>query len=213
MVAIIEMHAAVVNGEAGVEPPGERVLEAMQRVERHRFVPEDLAPLAYLDTPLPVGHQQNIAQPYIIALMTELAEVQPGDRVFETGTGAGYHAALLAELGAEVFSVEIVGALAERAANVLLDLGYDDVDIRIADGYDGWSEAAPFDAMLIKESVVDVPPSLIAQLKPGGRMVVPIGPPDGQQHLTVLSKDKAGNVTRRKVLPVRFSPFQGGRRT
>jgi protein-L-isoaspartate(D-aspartate) O-methyltransferase len=213
MVAIVRQHASLVNAELGLDPPGERIMAAMGRVERHAFVPEAFAPLAYLDTPLPVGHDQNIAQPFIIALMTELAAIRPGDRVFETGTGAGYHAALLSELGAHVYSVEIVPELAERAAATLVRLGYDDVEIRIADGYDGWPEAGPYDAMLIKESVVAVPPALIAQLKPGGRMVAPIGPADGRQFLTVLEKDADGRITRRKVLAVRFSPFQGGQRT
>ncbi len=213
MVAIVEFHAAVVNAETGLPMPDQRILDAMGEVERHAFVPHELAPLAYFDTPLPVGHDQNIAQPYIIALMTQLAGVQPGDRVFETGTGAGYHAALLSELGADVVSVEIVPALADRAAGILHGLGYDDIEIHIADGYDGWSPEAPFDVMLIKESVADVPPALLRQLAPEGRMVVPIGPADGQQFLTVISKDKNGHVSREKFLPVRFSPFQGGQRT
>ncbi len=213
MVAIIRVHADLLNAETGLDPPEERILAAMGRVERHAFVPAALAPLAYLDTPLPIGHGQNISQPYIIALMTQLAAVRPGDRVFETGTGAGYHAAVLSELGARVHSVEIVAELAERAANTLHRLGYDDIEIRIADGYDGWPEAGPYDVMLIKESVIEVPPALIAQLKPGGRMVAPIGPADGPQFLTVLTKDEAGRITRRKIIPVRFSAFQGGQRT
>jgi len=213
MVTLVRYHASLVNAEIGLDPPDDRILAAMGRVERHAFVPEAFAPLAYLDTPLPVGHDQNIAQPYIVALMTQLAAVRPGDRVFETGTGAGYHAALLSALGARVYSVEIVAELAERAAVTLARLGYDDVEIRVADGYDGWPEAGPYDVMLIKESIVAVPPALLAQLKPGGRMVAPIGPADGQQFLTVLEKDGKGRVTRRKVLAVRFSPFQGGQRT
>ena len=213
MVAIVGHHASLATAEIGLEPPGDRILAAMGRVERHAFVPEAFAPLAYLDTPLPVGHDQNIAQPYVVALMTQLAAVRPGDRVFETGTGAGYHAALLSALGAHVYSVEIVADLAERAAATLARLGYDNIEIRVADGYDGWPEAGPYDAMLIKESVVAVPPALLAQLKPGGHLVAPIGPADGQQFLTVLKKDGNGRITRRKVLAVRFSPFQGGQRT
>ncbi len=213
MILVVRLHAERAHAHLGIERPPEPVLKAMGRVPRHRFVPDELVPLAYFDSPLPVGHEQNIAQPYIIALMTGLARIGPGDRVFETGTGAGYHAAVLAELGAEIYSVEIVAPLAERAAAILDELGYDRVRIRVADGYDGWPEEAPFDAIIVKESVVEVPQRMIDQLAAGGRMVVPIGPPEGEQFLTVIEKDVAGRISRRKVLPVRFSPFQGGRRT
>jgi len=213
MVATIELQSVLIHRETGVEIPETAILEAMSRVPRHRFVPDELAPLAYYDTPLPVGHEQNIAQPYLVALMTQLAAVRAGDRVYESGTGAGYHAAVLAELGASVFSVEIAMPLAERASGLLAELGYHQISVRVADGYDGWPDQAPFNAMIIKEAVVDVPPGLLAQLAPGGRMVVPIGPPDGEQFLTVIEKAADGAVERRKVLPVRFSPFQGGQRT
>lgn len=206
-------HAEVMAAAFGVPVPSAAVIEVMSRVPRHEFVPEALVPLAYLDSPLPIGDGQNIAQPYIVALMTELAAVAAGDRVYETGTGAGYHAAVLSDLGAQVFSVEIVETHATRAAEVLGRLGYRNVEIRVADGYDGWPEEAPFDAIIVKESVSEVPAALFRQLRPGGRLVAPIGPPDGPQILSVVRKDADGKPAVEKILPVRFSPFQGGQRT
>lgn len=213
MIKTLTLQSILHHEELGLPEISSEILSAMAVVPRHEFVPDHLAPVAYLDTPLPIGHGQNIAQPYIVALMTELAEIGPEDTVFETGTGAGYHAAILSRLARRVYSVEIVRPLAERAMRILDALSERNVEIRVADGYDGWPEKGPFDAMIIKESVVDVPSGLLSQLAPGGRMVVPVGPADGPQFLTIIRRDATGQVTRQKVLPVRFSPFQGGQRT
>jgi protein-L-isoaspartate(D-aspartate) O-methyltransferase len=185
-----------------------RVLEAMQRVPRHAFVPEALQPLAYGDHPLPIGYDQTVSQPLVVAHMTELLDVQPGQHVLELGTGSGYQAAVLAELGAEVYTVEIVPELAERAAQVLKDLCYDRVHVRAGDGYYGWPERAPFDRILVTFAAAKVPPPLIEQLAVGGLLVMPIGPGE-QQWVTVLHKDEAGNVTRERTWPVRFVPMTG----
>jgi protein-L-isoaspartate(D-aspartate) O-methyltransferase len=182
------------------------VLEAMRRVPRHLFVPADAARHAYEDRPLPIGHDQTISQPYIVASMTELAEVGPGSRVLEVGTGSGYQTAILAELGAEVWSIEIVEPLARRAAALLHRLGYERVHLAIGDGYGGWPEAAPFDAVLVAAAPPRVPEPLMEQLAPGGRLVIPVG--DERQELLVIQRDGEGFV-QRSVYPVRFVPMTG----
>ncbi len=212
MVRNIALHASISARETGVSEIDPRIMEVLSRVPRHEFVPEQLRELAYLDTPLPVGEGQSIAMPYLVALMTHLAAVGPGDVVFETGTGAGYHAAVLAELADRVVSVEVVAPLALVASHTLKRLGYDNVAVIAADGYYGAPADAPFDAMIIKEALDHVPPPLLAQLKPGGRMVVPLGPRRGPQILTVVEKGANGDVQRRGVLEVRFTPLQGGER-
>ena len=164
-----------------------RVLVAMGTVPRHRFVPEAMVSRAYGDYPLPIGEDQTISQPYIVALMTQWAEVAPGDRVLEVGTGSGYQAAVLAELTDKVFSIEIRPELARQAAARLKDLGYGRVQVASGDGYQGWPEAAPFDAILVTAAAPRVPPALTAQLKEGGRLVIPLGPPGGAQTLSALS--------------------------
>ena len=183
------------------------VLRAMGAVPRHEFVPAGVRPGAYADRPLPIGHGQTISQPYIVALMTELAAVKPGDRVLEIGTGSGYQAAILAELGAEVYSIEIVEPLARRAAETLRRLGYDRVHVRHGDGTRGWPDAAPFVAIVATAAPAEVPPALIAQLAPGGRLVIPVGTDD--QELQLLVRTASGIETRR-VVPVRFVPMVGG---
>jgi protein-L-isoaspartate(D-aspartate) O-methyltransferase len=183
-----------------------RVLIAMGTVPRHRFVPESLASRAYGDYPLPIGDDQTISQPYIVALMTQWAEVQPKDRVLEVGTGSGYQAAVLAELAEKVFSVEIRPDLARQAAARLKDLGYGRVQVRSGDGYQGWPEAAPFDAILVTAAAPAVPPALTAQLKEGGRLVIPLGPPGGAQTLVRYRKLK-GKLVEEASLPVRFVPL------
>jgi protein-L-isoaspartate(D-aspartate) O-methyltransferase len=188
----------------GIRDP--RVLAAMREVPRHVFVPEAVSERAYADTPLPIGRGQTISQPYIVALMTELAELQPGDRVLEIGTGSGDQAAVLATLGCRVWSIEIVEPLAAEAAARLAGLGYDRVQVRAGDGYRGWPEAAPFDAVLVTAAPPRIPEPLLEQLAEGGRLVAPVG--DGIQHLTVVSKDE-GALSRRVVLPVRFVPMTG----
>ena len=185
----------------------QRVLEVMARVPRHRFVPADVADLAYGDSPLPIGLGQTISQPYIVAYMTEQARLQPGDRVLEIGTGSGYQAAILAELVKEVYTIELLGELGRRAAATLESLGLANVHCRIGNGYDGWPEAAPFDAILVTAAPEDVPPKLVEQLRPGGRMVLPVGLQGAIQSLVRLVKEPDGRIRRESLLPVRFVPM------
>jgi len=184
-----------------------RVLDAMRKVPRHRFVPESQRPSAYRDRPLPIGHRQTISQPYIVALMTELAQVKPGDRVLEVGTGSGYQAAVLAEMGAQVYSIEIVEPLARRAEATLGELGYGGkVTVRTGDGYAGWPSKAPFDAVVVTAAPPKVPEPLKQQLNLGGRLVIPVG--DFYQRLQVIRRTEKGFRTR-TVIPVRFVPMTG----
>lgn len=189
----------------GVADPA--VLRALRAVPRHEFVPAEGRERAYADHPLPIGEGQTISQPYIVALMTELAQVRPGHRVLEIGTGSGYQAAVLAELGAEVWTIEIVEPLGRRAAADLARTGYGRVRTKMGDGYVGWPEAAPFDAVLVTAAPPHVPAPLLEQLKPGGRLVVPEG--RLEQELVVYTKDAAGRVRRTSTLPVRFVPMTG----
>ena len=184
-----------------------RVLEAMGRVPRHRFVPLKLAAEAYGDHPLPIGHGQTISQPYIVALMTQLARVKAGDRVLDIGTGSGYQAAVLAEMGADVASIEIVPELAKEADARLASLGYK-VTVRAGDGYRGWPERAPFRAIILAAAAPKVPQPLIDQLAPGGRLVLPVGGAAGQ-NLLALTKQEDGSVKRETVAPVSFVPMTG----
>jgi protein-L-isoaspartate(D-aspartate) O-methyltransferase len=214
MIELIRIEALLTSSETGIDTIDDRVLAAMGEVPRHEFVPPRLAGYAYLPQPLPVHPEQNIAAPFLVALMTHLARVEPDDRVFETGTGEGYHAAVLAKLAAEVYSVELIPELAAAASRRLAELGYGNVRVREGDGYFGWAEAAPFDVIIVKEAVDHVPSPLLAQLKPDGRMVLPLGPLDGVQQLTVVRRRGSGGGYREEqVLPVRFSPLQGGERT
>jgi protein-L-isoaspartate(D-aspartate) O-methyltransferase len=213
MVAVVEMLIEATSAATGVAALDPRVAGAMRKVPRDRFLPPVLRELAYADTPLPLGHGQNLAQPYLAALMTQMLDVKPGEKVFETGTDVGYHAAILSELGAEVYSVEIVGPLLDVARKVLPALGYGKVRLRQGDGYSGWPEHAPYDAILVKESSLEVPPALLRQLKEGGRMAIPLGPPEGPQFLTLIEKQANGRLRQKRYLPVRFTPFQGGERT
>jgi protein-L-isoaspartate(D-aspartate) O-methyltransferase len=182
------------------------VLEAMGRVPRHRFVPGSVAPRAYADSPLPIGHGQTISQPYIVAYMTQAAKVSKKDKVLEIGTGSGYQAAVLAELARQVYSIEIVPELAEGARRTLAGLGYGNVRVKAGNGYLGWPEHAPFDAILVTAAPEEVPPALVEQLAVGGRMVVPVGA--GDQDMLILTKTQGGLVTR-KTIPVRFVPMTG----
>lgn len=184
----------------------ERVLAAMRAVPRHRFMPEDVRQYAYDDGPLPIGYDQTISQPYIVALMTELARVGPDAKVLEVGTGSGYQAAVLARIVNEVYTIEIVGPLAERSRATLAELGFGNVHVRHGDGYAGWPEEAPFDAILVTAAPPTIPEPLIRQLKQGGRMVVPVG--EGVQDLRVVERSGDG-VIQRSVIPVRFVPMTG----
>ena len=186
-----------------------RVLDAMQRVPRHAFVPPSERPNAYDNRPLPIGHGQTISQPYIVALMTDLAAPDPGDRILEVGTGSGYQAAVLALLAGEVYSIEIIEPLAAQAARRLRAPTYANVRTRVGDGYYGWKEAGPFDAIVVTAAAGNVPPPLVAQLKPGGRMVIPVGASFFTQQLLLVTKDEKGRVRTRSILPVRFVPLTG----
>ncbi len=183
-----------------------RVLAAMERVPRHRFVPERLASLAYGDHPLPIGSEQTISQPYIVALMTEWAQIKPGDKVLEVGTGSGYQAAVLAELTDRVWTIDIRPELAAKAAGTLKTLGYSQVQVKSGDGYLGWPEAAPFDAILVTAAASRMPPALPQQLREGGRLIIPLGPEGRVQTLTRFRKVQ-GKMQEEKNVPVSFVPL------
>ena len=187
-----------------------RVLEVMRTVERHRFVPDRMVPMAYDDMPLPIGHGQTISQPFIVALMTHLLEPEPEHVVLEIGTGSGYQAAVLSPLVKTVCTIEIITGLGEKAAKRLAELGYGNVRAKIADGYFGWPDCGPFDGIIVTAASDHVPPPLLEQLKPGGRMVIPVGGRFSVQYLTLIEKDAAGAVTTYQLLPVRFVPFTRG---
>jgi protein-L-isoaspartate(D-aspartate) O-methyltransferase len=186
-----------------------RILAALRDVPRHAFVPEPLRAQAYADTPLPIGHDQTISQPFIVALMSSLARPQPSDAALEIGTGTGYQAAVLSRLVGRVVTLERIEALADAARARLEDLGYDNLQVRHGDGFQGWPDAAPFDLILVTAAPATVPPALLAQLKPGGRMIVPVGAPSSVQDLLVVEKDCAGTALTRRVIPVRFVPMIG----
>jgi protein-L-isoaspartate(D-aspartate) O-methyltransferase len=186
-----------------------RVMTAIARVPRHEFVPAAQRPRAYINRPLPIGHGQTISQPYIVALMSDLIKPQADDRVLELGTGSGYQAAILAELTGQVYSMEIIEVLGEQATERLSRLGYDNVTTRIGDGYYGWEEHAPFDAIVVTAAASHVPPPLVAQLKPGGRMVIPVGSRFLTQQLVLIEKDPGGQLITRQILPVKFVPLTG----
>ncbi len=212
MIDTVRAHAARagVAGSRSIDP---RVLAAMRAVPRHAFVPEGVRAMAYADRPLPIGHGQTISQPFIVALMTDLLDLEPGDSVLEIGTGSGYQAAVLSPLAAEIRTVEIVPELGRRAARTLAAGGYANVETRIGDGYYGWPEAAPFDAIVVTAAAGQIPPPLVGQLAPGGRMVIPVGGPFSAQSLMLVEKRPDGGVAARQILPVQFVPFtraQGG---
>ena len=196
-------------------PPGksqlrEDVMRALGEVERHQFVPRGQQSNAYANRPLPIGHGQTISQPYIVALMTDLVDPQPGQVVLEVGTGSGYQAAVLARLVREVYSIEIIEELATQAGARLERLGFNNVTARLGDGYYGWEEHAPFDAIVVTAAASHVPPPLVAQLKPGGRMVIPVGGRFLTQYLLLIEKTADGEILTRQITAVRFVPLTGG---
>lgn len=207
MVEIIGIHTDLIEDELEKSAFDERVMTAMLRVPRHLFVPAPLAPLAYEDRPLPIGFEKTISQPFICALMTDFLAPEPNDVVLEIGTGLGYQTAILAELVGHVWSVEIVEELAEGAQQRLNDLGYRNVDIRIGDGSRGWSEHAPYDKIIVAAAHEKVPADLLGQLKPAGRLIMPLGSAE-EQLLTVATKDDAGGVRKREIIPVRFTRLE-----
>jgi protein-L-isoaspartate(D-aspartate) O-methyltransferase len=199
MVATLVGHARATAAHTGRASFSPQVLNAMAAVPRHRFVPPAWQTQAYADRPLPIGHGQTISQPFIVALMTELLDLKGGERVLEIGTGSGYQAAVLAELAREVYTIEIVDPLGRQAADALKALGYRNVEVRVGDGYRGWPERAPFDAIIVTAAPPAIPQALIDQLRPGGRMVVPVGRQFETQVLTVIEKRADGAITRRFV--------------
>jgi protein-L-isoaspartate(D-aspartate) O-methyltransferase len=207
MVDEIALLTRETRSESGRAVLSDRVRLALTNVPRHEFVPPDQKGTAYQNRPLPIGHGQTISQPFIVALMTDIMEVKPTDRVLEIGTGSGYQAAVLAQLAAAVYTIEIVDPLARQAADTLKRLGYRNVHTRVGDGYRGWAEHAPYDSIMVTAAPRDVPKPLIEQLKPGGRLVVPVGAQSSGQSLLVLEKQPDGTITRRTVMGVRFVPL------
>jgi protein-L-isoaspartate(D-aspartate) O-methyltransferase len=207
MVAEIAAMARETGAETGRPRFGDAVMAAMGKVPRHRFVPFLQEMFAYDNRPLPIGEGQTISQPYIVALMTDLLDPKPGDTVLEVGTGSGYQAAVLAELVAKVYTIEIVEPLGKRAKGLLAELGYRNVEVRIGDGYGGWPAAAPFDSIIVTAAPAAIPQPLIDQLKPGGRMVIPVGGSSDVQQLLLVEKHSDGRTTTKRTLPVRFVPL------
>lgn len=205
MLEEIDEEMAASAFSSGVSALSPRVRTAIAAVPRHEFVPPDLRQAAYANRPLPIGYSQTISQPFIVALMTELLRVRDGDRVLEVGTGSGYQAAILSLLVRQVHSIEIVAPLGETASATLARLGYTNVQVRVGDGYAGWPDEAPFDAIIVTAASDHLPPALIAQLKPGGRMVIPVG--RFEQDLLVVTKNRDGTTASRTVVPVRFVPL------
>jgi len=207
MVEVIGLHFDLASEEIGKDEPDRALQNALLRVPRHLFVPAQLAIAGYQDTPLPIGFDKTVSQPFIGALMLDLLAVERGQRVLEVGTGLGYQAALLAELGARLWTVEIVEEFGSEAGLRLAKLGYEGISLRVGDGSRGWAEHAPFDRILVTAAAKEPPAALLGQLAPGGRMVIPIGPKEVQQ-LSVIDKGADGGVARRAVIPVRFTQLE-----
>ena len=211
MVAEVDAMYAETRSETGLRAMSPAVRAAMGKVERHRLVPPGEASRAYRNHPLPIGSGQTISQPYIVALSTDLLQPKPQDVILEVGTGSGYQAAVLGEIVSKVYSIELVETLGKTAAKRLEELGYGNIEVRIGDGYKGWPEKAPFDGIVVTAAAPHVPQALVDQLKPGGRMVIPVGSDGGMQYLKVLTKRPDGGVDERRVLPVRFVPLVPGK--
>ena len=207
MVAEIAAETGLLASQLGRASLAERVIEVMGRVPRHTFVPAEVQPFAYLNSPLPIGHGKTISQPFIVALMTDLLEVHPDNVVLEIGTGFGYQAAILAELARQVYSMEIIEAIAAQGKKRLTGLGYKNVTLRVGNGALGWAEHAPYDRIMVTAAPDLIPASLLQQLKPGGRMVLPTGIPDRQQ-LMLVEKSAQGRISTREILAVRFSELE-----
>ena len=207
--AMIETIRAHAKRDPKLLPQGisEDVLKVMEAIERHKFIPDGTCAIGYVDRPVSIGHRSTISQPFIVALMTHLAEVKPEHTSLEIGTGSGYQAAILARLGKQVCTVELVAPLAVGAMKVLSDLGYDNARVRVGDGYQGWPECGPFDQIIVTAAIGHVPPRLVEQLKVGGKLVMPLGPPDNVQYLTVVEKTGPKETKGRIVMLVRFVPF------
>jgi protein-L-isoaspartate(D-aspartate) O-methyltransferase len=206
----IEDEMRVCAGATGRDTLSPRVVEALEATPRHRFVPPGMEPYAYENRPLAIGLGQTISQPFIVALMTDMLDLQPGDVVLEIGTGSGYQAAVLAQLVRKVYSVETLPELANAARGHLEGLGYRNVEVRVGDGHQGWAEHAPYDAIIVTAAAAAIPQALIDQLKHGGRMMIPVGAQYATQDLVLITKDAAGEICRRSILPVAFVPLTGG---
>jgi protein-L-isoaspartate(D-aspartate) O-methyltransferase len=207
MVAEVDAMYAETRGETGLRAMSPAVRAALGKVERHRLVSPAQAAAAYRNHPLPIGSGQTISQPYIVALSADLLELDSSSVVLDVGTGSGYQAAVLAEIARQVYSIELIESLGTQAAARLAQMGYRNIEVRIGDGYAGWPEKAPFDAIVVTAAAPHVPPALVAQLRTGGRMVIPVGAADGIQYLEVLTKRADGGYDQRRVLPVRFVPL------
>jgi protein-L-isoaspartate(D-aspartate) O-methyltransferase len=211
MVEEVDAMYAETRGETGLARMSPAVRDALGKVERHRLVPPAEVSRAYRNHPLPIGGGQTISQPYIVALSTDLMQIDSGSVVLDVGTGSGYQAAVLAEIGAQVYSIEIIESLGRQAAGRLQELGYRNVEVRVGDGYKGWPEKAPFDAIVVTAAAPEVPRALVEQLKPGGRLVIPVGGDGAMQYLKVLTRRADGGLDERRVLPVRFVPLIPGK--
>lgn len=209
LVDIIKTQVMMTRDYLSQEALDEKVFDALRKVPRHEFVRDAERPYAYENKPLPIGYGQTISQPYIVAVMTDLLKLKKTDRVLEVGTGSGYQAAILAELAVSVYTIEIIEQLGERAAENLKRAGYGDVHTRIGDGYYGWETEAPFDAIVVTAVASHIPPPLIKQLKPGGRIIIPVGAPFMTQYLVLVTKGADEKVTTRQILPVSFVPLTG----
>lgn len=207
MVTEIVTEAALTVGHTGRASFSERVMRVVGSMPRHEFVPVELQPYAYLNRPLPIGYEKTVSQPFIVALMTDLLAPEADDVVLEVGAGAGYQAAILAELVKRVYTVDIIEELARGAERRLKRLGYENVEVAVANGYYGWAEHAPYDLIMVTAASDLIPPPLLAQLKPGGRMVIPTGIPD-KQTLVLVEKSATGSLSTREILPVRFSELE-----
>ena len=206
MVSLIAAYVQLSGDQINKDKLDDRVMAAMRRVPRHDFVPLEMRPFAYADGPLPIGCGKTVSQPFMVALMTDLLALGEDDRVLEIGTGLGYHAAVMAELANEVFSVEIIEELAEQARRRLEEAGYKNIRFRVGDGGYGWPDHGPYDKILVAAACELIPPPLLEQLKPGGRMVIPSGLEDAQQ-LLLVDKDSGGRITTQEVIPVLFAPL------
>jgi protein-L-isoaspartate(D-aspartate) O-methyltransferase len=211
MVSEVDAMYAETRAETGLAAMSAAVRAALGKVQRHRLVPSAQASAAYRNQPLSIGSGQTISQPYIVALSTDLLAPEKDDVVLEVGTGSGYQAAVLAEVVKQVYSIELIESLGRSAAARLGELGYGNIEVRIGDGYQGWPEKAPFDGILVTAAAPQVPPALLAQLKPGARMVIPVGGSDAVQYLKVLTKRADGGYDEKRVLPVRFVPMVPGK--
>ncbi len=209
MVNIIEREVESTHGYLGRDKLGAEVINAMKSVKRHAFVPKKSRKYAYENRPLPIGYAQTISQPYIVAIMTDLLDLNASDSVLEVGTGSGYQAAVLAEIVKEVYTIEVIHELGLSAAKRLEKLGYKNIKTRIGDGYYGWETHAPYDAIIVTAAAGNIPPPLLKQLKPGGKMIIPVKSFSQVQHLILITKELNGAITTRQILPVRFVPLTG----